>query len=76
MKITIDLLFSLKQVVYLKTDTEQLERFVTSISLKGSGAIVYGLTCGTTDSDHYDFEITPERNILKFLDIDSATQKQ
>lgn len=76
MKLTLDLEFNLKDTVYLKTDSEQLARFVTSISLKGSGAILYGLTCGTTDSDHYDFEISAEKDILKCLDINSQTQEK
>lgn len=57
--------FSLTQIVYIKTDIEQKSRLVTSISFKGSGAIVYGLGCGTEDSEHYDFELTDEIDILK-----------
>ncbi len=74
MKLTLDLPFSLKQIVYLKTDAEQLGRFVTAISLKGSGAVVYDLTCGTSESSHYDFEITAEKDILKCLDISTESQ--
>lgn len=57
--------FSLKEVVYLKTDPEQKPRIVTSISFKGSGAVTYSLGCGIEDTDHYDFEITKEEDILK-----------
>jgi hypothetical protein len=50
--------------VYLKTDSEQLVRMVTSIHCHPNGQIVYQLTQGTVVSDHYDFEISSEVNEL------------
>jgi len=51
------------QTVYLITDTEQEKRLVTSITLN-PGNVVYQLSCGTTASSHYEFEISPEVNML------------
>lgn len=51
--------FYFGQTVYLRTDIEQLPRLVTVISFRGSsGHVVYTLTGGTQDSDHYEFEIS------------------
>lgn len=50
--------------VYLKTDPEQMLRMVTSFACHPNGQIIYTLSCGTTTSDHYDFEISPEVNKL------------
>jgi hypothetical protein len=64
-KITIEIEHDLQDVVYLKTDPEQLARMVTAISIKPTGAIMYGLSCGVNDSWHYSFEISVERDIMK-----------
>ncbi len=50
--------------VYLKTDNEQLLRIVTAINSHPYGQIIYVLVCGSTVSDHYDFEISKEVNEL------------
>lgn len=49
--------YQLQQEVYLKTDIEQRKRLVTEIKVQPSG-IVYTLSCGTQNTDHYDFEIS------------------
>lgn len=51
-------------IVYLKTDPEQLERQVSGI-LKRPGATLYELCCGTESSVHYSFEISVEIDVLK-----------
>jgi len=57
-----DLGFRLGDVVYLKTDEEQLKRIVTEISVMGVSmtdySIKYQLSQGTDASDHYGSEIT------------------
>lgn len=49
--------FSIGQTVYLRTDTEQLQRIVTAIKVCGDNSLFYELSCGREVSDHYDFEI-------------------
>lgn len=56
--------FNLGQVVYLRTDIEQQARIVTLLEISPGGTIIYGLTCGTQDSKHFDIEITEERDAL------------
>lgn len=51
-------------IVYLKTDPDQLERIVSG-KIARPGAILYELSCGTMLSNHYDFEITEEVDVLK-----------
>jgi hypothetical protein len=60
----IDNKFDIGQGVYLATDDEQLKRLVTSIHVHPNNQIVYYLTCGSSVSEHYDFEITSEVNEL------------
>lgn len=63
--ITIEIEHDLEDIVYLKTDPDQLSRMVTAISIKPTGAIMYGLSCGVNDSWHYAFEISEERDVIK-----------
>jgi len=60
----IDNKFEIGQIVYLKTDTEQRERLVTAIIIRGYGAL-YSLSYETEESTHYDFEISSEKDITK-----------
>lgn len=55
--------FKISQEVYLKTDKEQEKRIVTAIIERQTGYI-YELTCGTEISEHYDFEINMEEDVL------------
>jgi len=62
--------FNLGQLVFLKTDNEQLPRIVTEIKLKGgdmfSYIILYELSQETSISEHYVSEISEEKdNIIK-----------
>lgn len=49
--------YHLGEAVYLVTDIEQRERLVTEIKVQPTG-VLYHLSCGTVDTDHYDFEIS------------------
>lgn len=49
--------------VYLKTDFDQLLRIVTGIIVRPS-CVVYELSQGSANSEHYDFEISREINEL------------
>jgi hypothetical protein len=51
-------------IVFLKTDVEQQPRIVTCIIACPAGDILYELSCGTTSSKHYDFEITIEKTVM------------
>lgn len=59
----IDNKFSLKQTVYLITDNDQKRRIVTKIMVNPNG-ISYQLSCGASDSDHYECEISEEVDVL------------
>ncbi len=50
--------------VYLVTDENQSERVVTEITIV-PGSIMYTLSCGTVNSRHYEFEISPEKALVK-----------
>jgi len=56
--------YELGDIVYLKTDSDQLERIVTGFSIK-LNSICYNLNQATTESWHWDFEITRDRDVLK-----------
>ena len=56
--------FTHEQIVYLKTDSEQMPRMIKSFQVYKS-KIVYQLVCGVTDSWHDDFEISTESNKQK-----------
>ena len=49
-------------IVYLKTDPEQNKRVVVGINVTPNGDILYRISQGTINSDHYDFEISEEKD--------------
>lgn len=53
----------LGEEVYLKTDREQQKRIVTQITERDGGWI-FNLSLNTSDSWHYGFEISKERDII------------
>lgn len=53
--------YTFGNIVYLKTDNEQLPRMVTGIYLTPNGFIYY-LSNGESESKHYDIEITSNVN--------------
>ena len=59
----IDTKYDFGDMVYLITDNEQRKRLVTGITITTKG-LTYELSCGTITSNHYEFEITEEENIL------------
>jgi hypothetical protein len=54
--------YEIGEVVYLKTDPEQLKRIVVAIVIYKNAEIVYKLVCGITESNHYDFELQTEKD--------------
>lgn len=59
----IDNKYDVGDIVYLKTDQEQLPRMVYCFIVYRN-EIIYRLAAGTTTSEHYEFEISYTKNIL------------
>lgn len=51
------------QILYLKTDVEQLPRIITRIMFNYA-TVAYELSCGTTTSEHYEYEVAEEKDVL------------
>ena len=49
--------YSLGELVYLITDTDQFERMITGVKFNLNG-VVYTLQCGVNESYHYEAEIS------------------
>lgn len=56
--------FSFGQIVYLKTDKDQLPRMVTKMQVDSNMSVIYELSCGVQDTWHFGIEITEERDTL------------
>jgi hypothetical protein len=56
--------FQISQTVYLRTDTEQNARLITGIQLRPFNSVMYGVSQGTTESWHFGFELSDERDII------------
>lgn len=67
--ILLDNKYNIGDIVYLKTDPDQIERMITAIQLNANG-IIYRLVCGTTETWHYDIEI----NVEKVFNLDKKNQ--
>ena len=63
----VDTKYGLGDLLYLKTDKEQLPRLVSQI-LICTGGIKYALACGVAETWHYELEVTTEVNILMKID--------
>lgn len=55
--------FDIGQEVYVITDREQSKGFVTSIIVRPNNLLLYQVSSGKEDSDHYDFELTDSKEI-------------
>ena len=60
----IDNKYEFEEIVYLKTDQEQMPRIVVSVEVYKGGELLYKLACGTATSSHYEFEMSREKNVL------------
>lgn len=67
--------FQLESIVYLKTDQSQLPRMVVQIAFSKSG-VRYDLACGPSESWHYDYEISAEKDSLMAMGIESTQNYQ
>lgn len=59
----IDNKFEIGDTVYLKTDRDQRPCIISAFKVCKSD-ILYFLCCATAETQHYDFEISCEKNIL------------
>ena len=59
--------YNIGQIVYLITDEEQLGRMVTSIVVLQENVYSYVLKFGVNESQHFEIEISSEKDILKSL---------
>jgi len=59
----IDTKFDIGETVYLKTDNSQSPRIVFSYTVFRN-EIIYRLCFGTTTSEHYDFELSREKDTI------------
>lgn len=64
MAMVIDNVFDHGDVVFLKTDIEQNPGIIISIKIFKGGEYLYEVIRGTVTSQHYDFELSKEKNIL------------
>lgn len=60
--------YEIGQVVYLKTCVNQWPRIVLSMLVYKDGEIMYKVGCGTEVSEHYEFEIASEVNVITKLE--------
>ena len=56
--------YNIGDSVYLKTDSDQLERIVTAILIRES-SVMFELSQANISSYHFSFEISRDRNVLK-----------
>ena len=47
-------------IVFLKTDIDQLERLITEITISEGNTLVFTLSCGTLNTKHFEFEFSKE----------------
>lgn len=68
---TITLPYNFGDIVFLKTDPEQLERMICKVVIY-QGSILYGLAMGSVLSEHYDFEMATQKDLMKELNISNS----
>lgn len=56
--------FNIGQQVYLITDEDQSPRIVTGIHLRPNVCVIYSVSSGSKESEHYGIEISLERDVL------------
>jgi hypothetical protein len=56
--------YEIGQIVYLKTDLDQLPRIVFGYIIYRSVEIIYKIAHGTNNSEHYEFELSDEKDVL------------
>lgn len=64
MSMLVNSMYDWGDIVFLKTDIDQHQRIITGIKPTPAGNIIYSISCGTITSEHYDFELSVEKNVL------------
>jgi hypothetical protein len=64
MALKIENKFSMFQLVYLISDSDQHKRQVVHIILNPGKSLSYILSCNGESSEHYEEEITAERQVM------------
>lgn len=59
----IENMFDIGQEIYLKTDPNQDKRLVCQIAVLPMG-LLYKVCMGTISSDHYEFEMSTEKQLI------------
>ena len=62
-KLTLTINYEVGDTVFVKTDIDQQQRIVTGISIRNND-ILYQVSCGIEISEHYDFELSSNINVL------------
>jgi hypothetical protein len=62
MTIVFSIKYNKEDIVYLKTDLDQLPRIITSVKWI-DGNISYVLVSGDSESEHFEFEIRDDQDI-------------
>lgn len=60
----IETAYEIGQIVYLKTDMEQLPHIITTIHILSKSLHAYGLNQGSQPSDHMEYELSDEKTIF------------
>jgi hypothetical protein len=61
---TINNKFKLGEMVFLRTDPEQMARIVIAIQVSVDGGLLYKLAIGMSEQWHYEAEISRERDVV------------
>lgn len=56
--------YEIGDIVYLVTDVDQNPRIVTGFIIEEKQSLLYIIGCGSTDSRHFEYEITHEKTIF------------
>ena len=56
--------FDFGDLVYLTSDEAQSGRLIVGIRVMPDGGIVYSLRSGILTTEHYEFEVSEEKNVI------------
>lgn len=59
--------YDMFDIVYLKHDTDFIERMITSMKIMPQTSIMYELSAGASASWHFEFEISKTPDLVKKL---------
>lgn len=74
MKMTIEPVFAIGQIVFLRTDPDQLVRMITGIKVC-PGYLLYCVSICSEETNHYDFEVSTEKDLCMILGIEGNKER-